>query len=124
VRTALLALYLAENERAGASSVLARYPEEEEYMGSFAWARALLRWLEEDLEAAKKAVAAARKVNPILEPYITGSRAIPEEVPNYFQPGKESEAQTSAAEFAAAWRRHPGFGQWVRAERSGQVSGT
>ena len=124
VRTPLLALYLAENQRAGASSVLARYPDEEKHMGSFAWARALFLWLDEDLEAAEKALAAARKVNPFLEPYITGARAIPEEAPEYFRPGQESEAQTSAKVLAAAWRRHPGFGEWMRGKRSGRASGT
>jgi len=50
VRYTLLALYLAENQPRAASSVLARFPEEEKHFGSFAWGRVLQLWLDKEFE--------------------------------------------------------------------------
>jgi len=52
-----------------------------------------------------------------VEPHIIGARALPQEAPAYFQPGRETEAQTIATELAQAWRSHPGFGEWLREKR-------
>jgi hypothetical protein len=92
----------------------ASYPEEK-FLASFAWARVLERWLSGDLVEAEAALARARKVNPLVERYVTGVRELPRESPAYFQPGSDSEAQVCAKEFAAAWNCHSAFREWLQA---------
>ncbi|MBM3748585.1 MAG: tetratricopeptide repeat protein [Acidobacteria bacterium] len=113
IRYPLLGLYLASTQLEPARRLMSRYPGEEKFMGSFAWARVLERWLSG--ESAEAALARARKVNPFAEPYISGAREFPREAPAYFRPGEESEARVCARELAPAWQRHPAFRQWLRA---------
>lgn len=117
MRYPLLGLYLATNQPAGASRLMSRYPGEEEFMGSFAWARVLERWLSGEWDEAEAALERARKVNPFAERYISGAGALPREAPAYYSPGQDSEAQVCTRELAAAWQSHPGFREWLRARR-------
>ncbi len=117
MRYLLLGLYLATGQPEKASGLMSRSPGEEKFLGSFAWARVLERWLSGDPDGAKAALARARKVNPFAEAYIAGTRELPRHTPEYFRPGDESEAQTCAKELEAAWRSHPGFREWLRAQR-------
>ena len=114
VRYPLLGLYLATNQPESARRLMSRHAGEEEIMGSFPWARVLERWLSGDLQEAEAALARARKVNPFVEQYVSGARALPRETPEYYQPGKDSEAQVCAKESRVAWERHPEFREWVR----------
>ncbi len=115
VRFALLGLYLGSGNLNGARGVMSRFRSEEKHFAAFAWARVLERWLSGNLKAAKEALARARKINRFVEPYLTGARRLPRRVPEYFQPGEESEARLCMHELAAAWERHPAFREWVRA---------
>lgn len=117
IRYQLLGLYLAANQPKGAHRLMSQYPDEEQRMGSFAWARVLERWLSGELNEAEAALARARKVNPFVERYISGRRALPREAPAFFRPGEDSEAQVCATELAAAWQAHPGFREWLLARR-------
>jgi tetratricopeptide (TPR) repeat protein len=115
-RFALLGLYLATNQPQRANSLIARFPDEERILGSVAWARVLERWLSggpDDAEA-QAALKKARQVNPFAERYISGAEPMPEEAPQYYQPGKESDAQMCALELAPAWERNPEFRKWLR----------
>jgi len=97
---------------------MARFPDEERMMGSFAWARVLERWLSgspDDAEA-RAALERARKINPYAERYISGAQSLPREAPQYYRPGEESEAQMCALELAPAWERHPEFRKWLRGQ--------
>ena len=115
MRYPLLGLYLAMQQPEAAARVMSRYPDEERFLGSFAWARVLERWLSGEFAQAEAALARARKVNPFVERYISGAHELPGEVPAYFKPGEESEAQVCARELAIAWRRHAAFRKWLRA---------
>jgi tetratricopeptide (TPR) repeat protein len=115
-RYPLLGLYLATNQPERASNLIARFPEEERRMGSFAWARVLERWLSGRLDEAEAALERSRKVNPFAERYISGAQPLPEEAPQYYRPGEESEAQICALELAPAWERYPGFREWLRGQ--------
>ena len=64
-----------------AARVMSRYPAEEKFLGSFAWARVLERWLSGAFAEAEAALARARKVNPFVERYITGAHELPDEGP-------------------------------------------
>ena len=116
MRYPLLGLYLTVSRLEGVRDVMSRY-REEKVMGSFAWARVLERWLAGELDEAKAALQRARRVNPFVEPYASGARAIPPVTPEFYRPGDDSEAQVCACEFASAWRRHSGFRQWLRAQK-------
>ena len=113
-RYPLLGLYLATNQPERANSLIARFPDEERIMGSFAWARVLERWLSGHLDEAEAALERARKVNPFAERYISGAQPLPEEAPQYYRPGEESEAQVCALELAIAWEQNPAFREWLR----------
>jgi tetratricopeptide (TPR) repeat protein len=115
MRYPLLGLYLAANRPEGARRLMSRYPDEEKIFGSFAWARVLERWLSGALSEAEAALARARKVNPFVEPYVSGMRALPRETPAFFRPGEDSEAQVCARELAVAWQGRPSFREWLRA---------
>jgi tetratricopeptide (TPR) repeat protein len=115
MRYPLLGLYLAINQPGSARRLMARYPGEEKFLGSFAWARVLEQWLSGDMDEAAAALARARGVNRFAEPYISGVKAIPPEAPEYFRPGDESEAQVCAKQLSPAWQSHIEFREWLRA---------
>jgi tetratricopeptide (TPR) repeat protein len=114
MRYPLLALYLATNQLDGAARLMSRYPDKERVTGSFAWGRVLERWLAGELAEAETALAQAREVNPYAEPYISGERELPSEVPAYYRFGEESEALVCAKELAVAWKSQPAFREWLR----------
>ncbi len=114
MRYPLVGLYLFANQPAAAASVMARYPDEERIMGSFAWGRVMERWLSGELVEAEAALERARKVNPFVEKYILGTRKAPDQAPEYYRRGDETEAQVCAKELGGAWQRHPAFREWLR----------
>jgi tetratricopeptide (TPR) repeat protein len=117
MRYPLLALYLAAQQAERAGHVMSRYPGEEKFLASFAWARVLERWLSGKLDEAAAALARARTVNKFAERYISGIRELPAETPEYFKPGDETEAQVCARELSLAWERNPAFREWLRAQK-------
>jgi hypothetical protein len=72
-RYPLLGPHLAAQEAAKADRLMSRRPGEEKFMGTFAWVRALERWLAGDLDGATAALERARKGNPFAEKYVSGS---------------------------------------------------
>lgn len=124
-RFPLLGLYLATDQPERANSLIARFPDEERILGSVAWARVLERWLSggPDNAEAEAALEKARKVNPFAERYVSGARPMPEESPQYYRPGEESDAQMCALELAPAWELHPEFREWLRGRTLGPHSG-
>jgi hypothetical protein len=48
---------------------------------------------------------------------------MPEESPQYYRPGEESDAQMCALELAPAWELHPEFREWLRGRTLGPHSG-
>ena len=117
MRYPLLGIHLGSRQPEKASALMSRFPDEEKFMASFAWARVLERWLSRNLEEAVAALARAREVNPFAERYVAGVRATPMETPDYFKPGDEAEAQTCARELSRAWTGNPAFREWLRAQK-------
>jgi tetratricopeptide (TPR) repeat protein len=114
MRYRLLGLYLATDQPDAADRLLSSYEGEEEGPALVAWGRVLERWLSGNLDEARAALARARKVNPFAESYISGERRLPEESPEYYRPGDETEAQVCAKELGLALESHPDFRDWVR----------
>jgi tetratricopeptide (TPR) repeat protein len=117
MRYPLLGIHLGRQEPAKADELMSRYPDEERFMASFAWARVLERWLSGRLDEAAAALENARRVNPHAEKFVSGRRPIPEEAPEYFKPGDETEALVCARELALAWESNPGFREWLRLQK-------
>ena len=117
MRYKLLALYLAAGRPEAAASVLSRHKGEEHVCAIFAWARVLERWLVSALEEAGTSLKRARQVNRFVEPYLTGARRLPRQVPEAFIMGDDSEAQACAHELMPACRAHPEFAAWLRHAR-------
>jgi tetratricopeptide (TPR) repeat protein len=117
MRYPLLAQHLAAGRVEDARRLFSRYPGEEKYLASFAWARVLERWLSGAPAEAGKALERAREVNPFVERYLSGARPFPREAPACFRPGEESEAQICAHQLVSAWEAHPVFRDWLRAQQ-------
>ena len=114
VRYPLLGLYLASDRRERAGDLISRHPDEEKFSAVFAWGRVLERWLAGETAEAEAALERAREGNPYVEDFLTGEQELPEEAPDYYQPGKDSEAQVCALELAIAWKKQPAFREWLR----------
>ncbi len=117
VRYPLSALYLACGQTERTSKLLSRFPEEEEDMGAFAWARVLERWQAGKLDEAAAGLARARRVNRFLEKYVSGASKPPGEAPEFIGIGDESEAQAYAAPLSLAAEASPGFREWLRKQK-------
>jgi hypothetical protein len=116
MRDPLLGLYLATDRPQAANDLMALHPGEESCMACFAWARVLERWLAGRVDDAQAALARARKINRFAEPYLTGSRELPSQAPEYYRLGDDSEAQVCGTQLSVAVESHPGFGDWLRAQ--------
>lgn len=112
LRPLLLSLGRLEDSRA-----LARlYPNDETYNAACAWCLVLERLLAKETDSAATALASARKVNPHLEPYLTGRQRIPVELPGHYSPGSHDEAVCFAESVRAAWSAHPEALRWLQSQ--------
>jgi tetratricopeptide (TPR) repeat protein len=116
MRSPLLGLYLAANRPEAADHLMSLYEGEEDLDACFAWARVLERWLSGKVDDAKAALAKARKMNRFTEPYLTGSRELPRQAPEYYRPGDDTEAQVCGTQLSVAVESHPSFRDWLRAQ--------
>ena len=114
MRSPLLGLYLATNLPEAADHLMSLYEGEEEVDACFAWARVLERWLSGKTNDAQAALAKARKINRFCEPYLSGSRMLPSQAPEYYRPGDDSEAQVCGTQLFVAVESHPSFREWLR----------
>jgi len=63
---------------------------------------------------AVRALRQARRQNPYVSPYFTARKFPPLRPPDYYSPGKESEARYCALWLAPAWYGHPEAIAWLR----------
>jgi tetratricopeptide (TPR) repeat protein len=110
LRPLLLSLGRVDDSRA----LALRYPNDETYNAAFAWCLVLECLLAKESDSAAAALAAARKVNPHLEPYINGRERIPAEQPGSYSPGSPSEAVCFAESVRSAWSSHPEALRWLQ----------
>jgi tetratricopeptide (TPR) repeat protein len=114
MRSPLLGLYLATNRPEAADHLMSLYEGEEEVDACFAWARVLERWISGKTNDARAALARARKINRFCEPYLSRSRMLPRQAPEYYRPGDDSEAQVCGTQLFVAVESHPSFREWLR----------
>lgn len=112
VRDILLGLYLLSGRMEEARVLLKKY--ERDYSAMFAWGRVLERFLSGDWDGAAAALGNARARNRDVEQYLTGRRPPPNRLPDYYSPGKESEATYCAFYLARAWTMRSQAVQWLR----------
>lgn len=112
VRYDLLALLLAAARTAEAATLIKTYKDDVGVV--FAWSRPLLAHLTGDLAAATTALAAARKLNPHAEAYLTGQLKSPAELADGYTFGSPEEAALYAESLLDAWHPHPAARAWLR----------
>ena len=115
VRDSLLACYLTQNNLEGAKRLLDQYNED--CSAAFAWSRVLECHLAGNEDQAAKLLAEARQNNPFAEPYLTGKKRLPANLPPYYSPGDESEAQCVAVILRPAWKKHRTSAEWLKAQK-------
>lgn len=114
VRFSLTGLYLA-NDRLEDSRRL-RDMHSDDVSAVMAWGALLEDLLAGDETEAGRALKHARTRNPHVEPYFTGERPLPEDAPDEYTLGGESEAEYCAFELGRAWMRHQDAVEWLRAQ--------
>ncbi len=119
VRGTLVGWRLATGDVAGARCVLDQYSDSGEAV--LAWGRVLACWMADDLLAAAGALEVARKSNPHAERYFNGCSDCPEEGPDSYSPGEESEAVVCAMDLGQAWHRQPTARLWLRQQASAEL---
>jgi tetratricopeptide (TPR) repeat protein len=112
LRDVLLGCYFVAGDLEGVRRLLGQYAEDDSAV--FAYARVLERFLSGDREGAAQAREDARDDNPHVEAYLTGRRALPRHLPDFYSPGDKTEAVHCAASLADAWKRHPEAVSWLR----------
>jgi len=112
VRYGQLALLLALRRLDEVEKLLQTY-DECEFSAIFAWGRVLARYLAGDLPGADQALAVARKVNRLVEPYLRGDKALPKKRPDRYAPGSREEAVIAYDLLQIAWSRYPDACEWL-----------
>lgn len=109
-----LAAVLAESDRLDElESLLKTY--EDDYSADWVYTRALLTFKREgDTETARNQLMAAEQMNSHVPSYLTGTKPLPRELPEYISLGEESEAVSFVAGAMPAWRTTPGAIPWLR----------
>jgi tetratricopeptide (TPR) repeat protein len=116
VRDMLVPRLIVQRRDEEADAVLAAYADDASAMLSYA--RALLEFRRSgDGGAAQAKLAAALRDNPHVAKYLTGGAAMHEDLPEFYRPGSEDEAQLAAAMLAAAWHASEGAVEWLRRSR-------
>jgi hypothetical protein len=116
VRYTLAPCLLAEDRDADLATLLAQYPESSAF---FSYARALLAFRKGgDTPEARELLDAARAANQHIPDYLTGREFPPDEEPDGYSPGQESEAISYIRANMVHWKSTPGAVAWLRARAS------
>lgn len=107
----LMETYLMADHLEQALDLLSHYPEE--FSAIWNWSAVLIHYLRRDFDAAARSLAQARKQNRYVEPYLSGKRKTPDELPEFSVFGKESEAVICAKRLGPPWSLHPVALAWL-----------
>ena len=111
VRFDLLSTYLMADQPEQALDLLNRYADEGG--PTWYWGAVLIHYLLRDFDAAGRSLEEARKRNPYVEPYLTGTKKIPDEQPEFYRFGEDSEAIICANHLVAPWSLQPVALAWL-----------
>jgi len=122
VRDPLAACYLRRKRYGEAADLLERY--EEDWMAVPCWARVLLAYATGDEAKVATRLKRAREQNAYVELYLTGQKRRPRTRPDFYSPGKDTEAVYCADTLWEAWKKHPKAKRWLKEQCAGEtVSG-
>jgi tetratricopeptide (TPR) repeat protein len=112
VRYSLLQLLLELDRDDEARALLAQYADE--YSSTWLYTQALLAFRQAgDSPASTRALKEALKQNPHVPAYLSGQKRIPNRLPDYLEPGEDTEAIDYAVGHLNDWRRTPGTVEWI-----------
>jgi len=111
IRYPLLGCYLAHGRLLDATRLLHDYRGD--IMATFAWGRVLERFLTGDRKGAAKALKLARKGNPFMEQFFSGTMPIPKEMPDSYSLGSVEEAMICFDQLGAAWVKNQHAMFWM-----------
>lgn len=119
VRYHLLNLFLQLGKPKDASKLHKKYKDE--YSAFWGFGGALLAFMESgESAAASKKLAAAREINSHVTPYLSGQKKLPKQMPGFYSPGQDTEAQSYLADAMAVWQSVPGALEWLKNEVLGK----
>ena len=112
VRYQLLAALIALKDTNGARILLRRY--QDDYAASWAYGRALVTFLEKgNTRHSRELLQEAVNRNVYFASYLVGAMPLPEELPQFVEPGTESEGVSCFIEQGAVWMEHPEVIPWI-----------
>ena len=111
-RFPLLSLYFEVAKIELAFSLLARFADETN--PQWAWLRVLLAILRDDSTAAEADLQNARRRNKHVEPFLTGKKRLPDELPETLRAVEIREAMACALEIHKAWETYPNALNWLK----------
>ena len=110
-RYELLGLYLAMGEVAWANRLLRRYKTEAS--ATFAWAKVIARFADDDIDGAEAALREAIMTNRFVALHLAGLESLPDDMPDFYAPGSADEAVLCHEYLEAAWVVHKKALFWV-----------
>lgn len=113
IRYELVGLLLAERMLPKCRKLLETYPDDGAWLK---WAEVLYLFSMRDMAGAAKLLKVARKLNPFVEQYLTDQLPFPEELPDLYSPGEESEAVLIVFSLIEAWTRRQNATLWLTAQ--------
>jgi tetratricopeptide (TPR) repeat protein len=112
VRYRLLAALIALNDTNGARILLRRYKDD--YAASWAYGRALVTFLEKgNTRHSRGLLQEALNRNIHFAAYLVGAIPLPDELPQFVEPGTQSEGVSCFIEQGAIWMEHPEAIPWI-----------
>jgi tetratricopeptide (TPR) repeat protein len=111
VRDPLRALYLETGNLGSARKLLTKYCDDGS--ASFAWSRALERFLAGASDDANAALKQARRINQHVELFLTANKALPKDLPEMYSLGSEEEAVLCINCLTGAWAAHRDAVFWM-----------
>ena len=113
IRYILATALLDQNRDDELEELLARYPGDPS--ACWLYSAALLAFRREgDSPRARELLARATEQNPHVPALLTGRDNLPNDSPDYYEMGKESEAVQYAQAALGGWRSSPGGIDWIR----------
>jgi len=112
MRDLLMGLYLETDHLEGVRKLLRKFPGD--ISAPMLWGLVLERFLSGDLNAARYALYRADDHNPYVLEFIVNNTPIPQEQPEFYQPGEVSEAIICLQCLGRVFQKHPEFKDWLK----------
>ena len=115
IRSILINWLLMENKLDDAEKLLTRF--EKDHLTSINYSKVVLAYKNGDIEAAKKLLHKAYRVNNNVIPYIIKQKRVPSELPHITRFGSEEEAIHYIRNGLKVWNDTSGIIEWIKEEK-------